>query len=343
MSRRIGFRVDAGATLGGGHVMRCLTLAGVFRSVGHSCIFLSSPETLEVIPKDMWNGFTVRTLDGGEMGEAADCFDLLVIDHYGIAAPDETRWRTWAGTLLVIDDLADRPHDCDFLLDQTYGVRETDYEGLVPGGCRLLLGTEYALLRSEFAEHRLGSLVRREDPKPIRKILVSLGLTDLGGVTGRICDILKDFSFIDRFDVVIGSKAASRERIEDLVSADDRFRIHCDVTNMADLMMTADAAIGAGGTSTWERCALGLPTVLLVLADNQFKIAEQLDAAGVVALVGDVRTVRDRDLSEAISSRLRDFQEMARKGARGATLCDGDGATRVVSLLEQHAQVDGGV
>ncbi|KZM49933.1 UDP-2,4-diacetamido-2,4,6-trideoxy-beta-L-altropyranose hydrolase [Labrenzia sp. OB1] len=335
MSRRIGFRVDAGVTLGGGHVMRCLTLARAFRARGHSCVFLSSPETLEVIPPDMWDGVDVRTIEVGETGDLAGRFDLLVFDHYGLAAPEESQWRARAGTLLVIDDLADRPHDCDVLLDQTYGVQAADYKALVPFGCRMLLGSGYALLREEFALNRAAALCRRANSGKSCRVLVSLGMTDVGGIAGRICGLLKELGGIDRVDVVLGRKAPSYAFLEEICTADVRFQVHSDVRNMAKLMLACDVAVGAGGTTTWERCALGLPSLVVILADNQIKIADLMNRAGAIGLIGDARTSSDRDLFAGLTRFLNDAEHLRQLGRTSAELCDGSGTRRVAERVLQ--------
>ncbi len=335
MTSRVGFRVDAAAALGGGHVMRCLTLARTFRSLGHSCTFLCSEETTEVISEDLWDGFDVCTVSEESPEKTNERFDLLVFDHYGMAASDERAWRKHAGTLMVIDDLANRPHDCDLLLDQTYGVLAEDYKALVPADCRLLLGSGYALLREEFGAHRDASLDLRTGRLAGRRILVSLGMTDVGGIAGRVCDLLKTINSLQHVDVVLGRMAPSYTRIREICSGDDRFRLHSDVRNMAELMLQADVGIGAGGTTTWERCAMGLPSLVLVLADNQIKIADLMNKAGAIGLLGDARTESDQHLSDQLTRFLSDADGLSEFGRRSAELCDGAGARRVVEEVLQ--------
>ncbi|MEM5581299.1 UDP-2,4-diacetamido-2,4,6-trideoxy-beta-L-altropyranose hydrolase [Roseibium sp. AS2] len=343
MTSRVGFRVDAAVMLGGGHVMRCLTLARTFRDLGHICTFLCSEETLEVIPEDLWDGFNVRTIASLNSYETDERYDLLVIDHYGIAEPEERKWRSQAGTLMVIDDLADRRHDCDLLLDQTYEVKAADYEALVPANCRMLLGTNYALLREEFAAHRPASLERRMDRPIGGRVLVSLGMTDVDGIAGRVCTLLKNIGNLRKVDVVLDRKAASHAQIRDICASDGRFQIHCDVRNMAELMLLADVAIGAGGTTTWERCAMGVPSIVLVLADNQTKIADLMNKAGAIGLLGDVRKDTDLQLSDRMTQFLSNAEQLRAFGKRSAALCDGAGARRVVEDVLQLVAMRKGI
>jgi len=315
--------------------MRCLTLARTFRSLAHHCVFLCSEETIEVIPDDLWDGFDVRTVSAGLPAEPEERFDLLVFDHYGLSAPDERAWRNRAGTLMVIDDLADRPHDCDLLLDQTYGVRAADYEALLPDGCRLLLGSHYALLREEFATHRQASLERRLSDPAGGRVLVSLGMTDVGGIAGRVCSLLTAIGGLQRVDVVLGHMATSYGRIQEICAQDARFQLHSDVRNMAELMLSADVGIGAGGTTTWERCAMGLPSLVVVLADNQIKIADLMNKAGAIGLLGDARSDTDQHLSDQLTRFLSDTERLRAFGRKSAELCDGAGARRVVDDVLQ--------
>ena len=146
------FRADASPKIGGGHVMRCLTLADELRRRGWTCAFATRPGAEETVPSLASSGHVVFHLSGEEQDEAreiekglGECA-LLVADHYGRDEKFETAARQFASRVFVIDDLADRAHDCDFLLDQTYGRQFSDYAGLVPGGAKLLMGTDYALL-----------------------------------------------------------------------------------------------------------------------------------------------------------------------------------------------------
>ena len=151
------FRADASPTMGGGHVMRCLTLADALRDAGWSCAFATAAESSAMVPALARSGHAtidIASDDAGELGACVGHADLLIVDHYGLGAVFEGRARDWAGQVLVIDDLPNRPHDCDLLLDQTAGRGAGDYAGMVPDHCRLLLGADHALLRPQFLSAR---------------------------------------------------------------------------------------------------------------------------------------------------------------------------------------------
>ena len=221
----IALRVDASPEIGGGHVMRCLTLARALSEREATCVFLSAPGTAETVPALARAGLPVFTVDGNSGGpppefrahwpEGTDC---VIVDHYGIDSEIERQFRTWAKAIVVIDDLANRRHDCDLLIDQTFGRTAEEYRQWVPESCTVLAGSAYALVRPEFAAARPAALARRAATGPIRRILVSLGLTDLGGVTARVLRTLLALRLPCAIDVVLGGRAASLAEVQALLA-----------------------------------------------------------------------------------------------------------------------------
>lgn len=165
------------------------------------------------------------------------------------------------------------------------------------------------------------------------RVLVSLGMTDVGGIAGRVCGILSEIDIPHHIDVVLGRDAQSYGRLQEICKRDDRFQVHSDARNMAELMLAADVAIGAGGTTTWERCAMGVPSLVVLLADNQTKIADLMNQAGAIGLVGDARTDTDRDLQEGLLRLLADVDRLSAIGKKSSGICDGAGARRVVDRV----------
>ena len=328
--RRVLFRCDAGAEIGGGHVMRCLTLARALAGAGWSITFAVSQDTLTITPTGLFEAYDLIVLaQKDDLPECAGAFDVAVIDHYGLGADYETRLREITGHVVAIDDFPDRPHDCDVLIDQNFGRSTADYVGMTPRAATVLAGTSYALLRAEFGATRAAGLPAKGEGGSSLNILVSLGLTDVGGVTCEVVNRLLAMNLNARINVVIGPAAPSRASLETLAS-DGQITLHIAADNMADLMAQADLCIGAGGTTSWERCCLGLPTVLLVLAENQRDIAASLAEAGAaISLTGWSKG----ELETAVA-RLTDNTEVLRVMAtKAAMLCDGAGATRVVNAM----------
>lgn len=332
MIRRALFRCDATPTLGGGHVMRCLALASAMVDAGYGVRFACAKGSMEVVPALARSGFDVielaDSLDPAELLERIETpVDALVFDHYGIDAAYE-RDLPCARTIVVIDDLADRPHDCDLLIDQTFGREAADYDHLVPSSALVMVGAQYALIRPEFAAARPAALARRRAGGPVRRILISMGLTDLGGVTAPVLEAVLRAPVDAAIDVVIGSSAPSRAAVMALADTEPRIEVHDETADLCRLMADADLAIGAAGTTSWERCCLGLPTVMLVLAANQRKIAAELQATGasvIAATVEDIAVLVDRLVVHP-----RQLEKMT---AAAAPICDGLGASRVTAAI----------
>lgn len=294
-NNKVLIRVDASLEIGSGHIMRCLTLSRILREQGASVVFACRDLPGGMSDYLRVNGYDVALLTGKEndaVKTAAalrnifpDGADWVVVDHYGLDIAWERQLRPHTRRLMAIDDLADRRHDCDLLLDQNYYANcDARYAGLVPDACVTFLGPKYVLLRDEFAAER--QKLRQRDGQ-IRRILIFFGGSDPGNLTYRILSYLQGFLGPEiAIDVVVGSINPYKSTIEGLCNRTLNARFHCQVSNMAELMNNADLAIGAGGATTWERCALCLPTLTFVLAENQLKTTQDLAAIGVVRYLG---------------------------------------------------------
>ncbi|MBO9559998.1 MAG: UDP-2,4-diacetamido-2,4,6-trideoxy-beta-L-altropyranose hydrolase [Caulobacter sp.] len=332
---RILFVANAGPAVGGGHVMRCLTLARALQDDGAACAFLATPAVAAVLEAF---GADVARLPADDLSppdlvaraaEAARDFDALVIDHYGLSAPDH---RAIAGgrPTLVIDDLADRPLAADLVLDSGPARKAVDYDGLLPAGAELLLGPNNAPVRPAFAVLRKAALARRAEAGPVRRVLVSLGLTDVGGITGRVVDLMLPLIGEDTaLDVVLGSGAPSLPRLQALAAAEPRLAVHVDSQDMPRLTLEADLAVGAGGSTSWERCVLALPTLQLVLAANQREASAALAGADAVLALDVADPDFDAAFAEAFARLLAEPLLRDRLSAASAAVCDGRGAARV--------------
>lgn len=343
------FRADASPVIGGGHVMRCLTLADALTEAGWRCGFAVRGGSLETVPALGRSAHEVHVIEPEEADEAnwlatrwPDGGDWLVVDHYQRDSRFEAACRPWARRILAIDDLADRPHDCDLLLDQTPGRAEADYAGRVPKGCRLLLGPQYALLRPAFAVLREAALARRKAGSEPARLLVSLGAGNPHDVIGPVLEGIGQSGIAAEVDVVLGA-AANRPAVEGLADRlPQTVRIHIDAPNMPELMSAADLAIGAAGTTSWERCCLGLPTLLIVLAENQRENADALCRAGAARRVSNGLGTTARQIADALRALAADPGVGAEMADRCATMCDGLGTTRaLLSLLPEGRSRDG--
>lgn len=356
---KVAFRADASLQMGSGHVMRCLTLADELRSRSAEVSFVCREHRGNLIEIIEARGFTVVRLpppDGlfaprdGDVTHAswlgvswqhdaeetvtvlpADGVDCLIVDHYALDQRWEEQLRPLVTKLMVIDDLADRPHDCDLLLDQNlYRDFETRYDQMVPATCRKLLGPRYALLRPEFLEAR--KKLRQRDGQ-VKRILVFLGGVDSSNETAKAVHAIAALNMQEmRVDVVVGRGNPNQQQIRDLCTANG-FHYHCQVNNMAELMAGADLAIGAGGTATWERCALGLPSLVMVVADNQRELAQYGAQAGLCFSLGEAADLSVEDISVAVRFALRSPDTLRHLAEQCLETVDARGCSRVATLL----------
>jgi len=342
---RFVFRVDASLSAGTGHVMRCLTLADELRRHGASASFLCREEPGNLIAHIESRGYKADVLENrgsalDQERDAEQCAgqlaemrpDWIIVDHYALGKEWEGAIRQYVSRLFVIDDLADRDHDCDLLLDQNlYEGVEDRYASRVPRHCRQLIGPRFALLRPEFAQFR--SKVSRP-PQPISRLLVNFGGADSTNETARIVGTLQELLPPSvSIDVVLGPTNPHAEHIRSLASDGRQVTVHVSTDRMAELMSLADAFVGAGGSTTWERFCLGLPSLVITVAENQVPTAQYLRKLGAIHYVGRASELTPEALRAALSNFVSDHEGRARMSKLGMQLVDGLGAGRVRDSL----------
>lgn len=355
------FRTDASLLMGSGHVMRCLTLAGELRLRRAEVTFICREHLGCLISLIVDKGYQVTCLpkagceyavrpddvDHAEwLGvsweqDAAETiaalgqigFDCLIIDHYAIDCRWERTLRPHVGRIMVIDDVADRPHECDLLLDQNlYVGMENRYNGLVPDYCIRLLGPKYALLRPEFTEY-LRDMRPRDGS--VKSIFIFFGGSDPSNETTKALKAIKLLDLPDvALDVVAGVANPHRDEIRSLCALMPNTTYHCQVDNMAELMATADLAIGGGGTITWERCFLGVPAMVIAIADNQVETTEYLYDTGRVWFIGKAATVTVAFLAQRVQELLLEPLAVERASMACKSIVDGLGCKRVSEFFK---------
>jgi UDP-2,4-diacetamido-2,4,6-trideoxy-beta-L-altropyranose hydrolase len=338
------FRCDASSLIGAGHVVRCLVLAETLSEAGWRIGFAVGKETLATVPAITLKSFDVRMLrdEGQELEElreqASGNADLLIIDHYERGAAFETSCRSFARKVLVLDDATGRDHDCDILVDAAASSVEP-YAGHVPARARVLAGAAYALVRRSFTVHREVALARR-DGRPVQEILVSCGATDAGNVTTAVLDAL-DFVVDDiAVTVVLSSRAPHVDAVRSRLRG--KMRLLLDVEDIADLMTNADLAVGAAGSTAFERAVLGLPSILLTVADNQRGTARLIVKAGAAIDGGAVDNDLSPRLRKLTASVLSDGAARRQLAEAASALVDGRAALRVViNMLNDETAKEG--
>ena len=362
------FRTDASLDIGTGHVTRCLTLANALRKKGAKCRFICrasskamgeriEQERFEVVFLEELNADEERnSLPGPQLAHAgwlgtdwqtdADQTiaalgenrpDWLVVDYYALDFRWEIALRPQCGRIMVIDDLADRKHDCDLLLDQNLVENmERRYQDLVPENATCLLGPQYALLQSLYAE-----LHPRTPPRigPVKTILIYFGGADQQNLTGRAIEAFLALNRPDiHLDVVVNPGGQQTQALEQLVQNLPNITLYGFVPSLAYLMLKADLSIGAGGATSWERCCMGLPSIVITLADNQRPIAAEMYQQGLVHWLGDEESVSVSNLKEALDDIVKRKDALTEWSIRCRTLLEGKGAEQVTAILMLNAQ-----
>lgn len=333
------FRVDASEQIGTGHVMRCITLAQQLQAIPDhvqitficrelkgnlisyiqhqdmqveklTSIKLSTHESEYAWYQENWQR------DVSEVSEklGGQSIDLLVVDHYGLEVNWERMMKKHVKRLMVIDDLADRSHDCDLLLDQNIQADPERYKGLVPDRCKQLLGTDYLLLREEFIKLADKVQIRKGD---IKNILVFFGGSDPRHLTLKTLDILQKIPFQDCYiHVVVGSSNPQKSQIKRKCREREEYLYYCQIDYIAQLMNQADLAIGAGGATTWERIFLGIPSLTVVTADNQLELTKIIEKEGLTICLGSHPNTIEITLKKALENLCKQphiIQEMSKK------------------------------
>lgn len=351
---RIGIRADASATIGAGHIMRSLSLAEALRTRGDTVVFFCRTLPGHLCDGLEARGFAVERLPAGNAvrdwqsdieqlraacGKPAS-FDWIVVDHYQLDARWERAARTFSRRVAVIDDLADRPHDCDLLVDQN--LREADknpYSGLNARPARFLLGPRYALLRPVFA-----ALRRRLAPRggEVRRVVVCFGGADPHNHTGAMLEVLHErLDALERVDVFAGSACPHRAAIAGLCNAlGERVVLQPTDADPAESLAAADLALGAGGTMNWERACLGVPTIAFGIADNQRSVLDALLEQGCVLGRSDFSRPQNEVMREWLDIALSSPALLRGLSRRSLALVDGKGVERVVQAIDQRGDAD---
>lgn len=336
MSPQVVFRTDASNRIGGGHLVRCLSLAEEFASHGWSVTLLTRRETLELFPFVSNVGFLhLQLLDEPDFYPGKNPpADLLIVDHYDLDVRYESSARDFVQKILVIDDLANRRHDCDFLIDQSAGRCREDYEALVPLDAKIFVGPKYGLLRPQFRIRRKHALKKIAEINRVKKILINFGAADGKRMTSFTLRAIAQTGLKAHLDIVVRAGVERSQNLDELCRRTNcSYTFHSDVTDMASLMLKADMAVGAGGTSSLERCCMGLPTVVIGTAENQLVQSKALQALGAQSYLGLWSTITVDILAEEIIYLCSDHDKRISIKKSGMEVCDGHGASRLLSHI----------
>lgn len=363
-------RVDSSVQIGTGHVMRCMTLAREMSSEGINVFFITRRLEGNVSYEKMYPFYFLPKInEHRSVRQAAEGFidhiewykqywqedveqvlllmqreqlvaDMVIVDHYGLDFRWEQAIRPHIPRIMVIDDLADRNHSCDLLLDQNY-VLDVDsrYSSLIPKSSVKLLGPSYALLRKEFIT--ASNFLKSRDGK-VKRVLVTFGGSDPTSETIKVLQAFEKINLKDIYiSVIIGKSNPFWEQIKNYCDRFPNYRYYHHVDNMAEMMINHDLAIGAGGTTTWERCFLGLPSLTIVTAKNQLKITEAVAAYGATKYLGESKDIAIEDIINNIKWAIQNPTELVKMSQRAKKLmgdrrCKWKGIGKVMKLLKEE-------
>ncbi|MBT8440669.1 MAG: UDP-2,4-diacetamido-2,4,6-trideoxy-beta-L-altropyranose hydrolase [Gammaproteobacteria bacterium] len=357
------FRVDFSDTIGIGHLFRCLTLANALHQKGISCVFISrSDDTNSLIAKAghqlvRLNGKeTINTdaevkhaswLSTGWQQDAEESLGIckkykslmLIVDHYALDYKWEKVLTDYCKIIVVLDDLADRKHNCQLLIDSNYLRRADEYRKLLVKDSEVLAGSEYTLLKPDFTVLRAKAEHQRKATDTIKKVLVFLGGGNTENTMASVLSALSQVSWPvqPQITVVLSSLYKHVDQVVDRLSEMVfETKLMIDTPEMARLILNADLAVGASGSSTWERCCLGLPSVNILIANNQQYAHKNLGGAGVIEAVKAEEPL-EKAIATSVQVLVSDMKKWHSISERCFSLIDGLGTRRVVSRILSYS------
>jgi UDP-2,4-diacetamido-2,4,6-trideoxy-beta-L-altropyranose hydrolase len=359
------FRADASVEIGSGHIVRCLTLADSLREKKAVCEFVCRDAKGNLINTIESRGYRVHLLPPISIedqksiesaGAGVYCFgsdaeetkyvigidsfyEWIVVDHYSLDENWEKLLRPFCNRLMVIDDLANRRHDCDLLLDQNYYKNSSKrYQGLLPPNCTTLLGPSYILLRKEFVDAKNNLHFRNGI---IKRILVFFGSSDLSNETAKVLVAIKKLALESiQVDVVVGTTNPHRHNIEIYCNLISNVNYYCNISNMAELILRADIGIGAGGSSIWERCYLGLPSITSVVASNQIKTTKDVASMGALDYVGCSKSLSSDNYAAALLKAIANPNHVKLMSSKALSLVSGVGTPAIVDVMQKMLDIN---
>lgn len=353
------FRVDASVLIGMGHLMRCLNLAEILYRNGFKIHFvlrdMGVPEklldnenfTFHLLSKPKGDIFfkqndysTWLQVDLEQeiyeikkyLNTLNSKCEWLIVDHYGLDIIWEKNLKTHCHKLLVIDDLANRQHECDILLDQNFFLNGMNrYKNLIPSDSIFLLGCNYTLLNDKYRVLCGQAKIRNQ----ISTVLINFGGADLHNETLKaLLGVLKNQNINPlTIYVVVGEICPHKEEIKKICQVNEKCFLYCQTSKLNELIMSADLAVGSGGMALWERMALGLPSIATSIADNQQKILEDLSKAGFIKYLGGFKSTTSEKYTDILDYYLNNLEELSQMSKLCIGLVDGRGCERVLHQM----------
>lgn len=334
------FRVDGSAEIGIGHVMRCITLAEELSRRNFRPVFCTKPIDRLLVNEILEKDFEVSEIpivanpkeDAGYLMLAVQKYGarVVILDGYNFNSYYLKQIRKDSGLLFSIDDIAQTYYCSDIVLNQNINATSRMYSGKVSKGTKLLLGVDYAILRPEFKRLH----IHKRSFNKVNNILVTFGGADRDNQTPKVLKALEKVRADFHITVVSGISNPNKDSIRDYVTSSNKsIEVFDNAKNMGELMLNADIAISSGGSTAWELCCLGLPTLQIILAENQEGAAEELDRREVTVNLGWHERVSEDDIVATVEELINNAEKRSRMSCNGRSIVDGRGAERVASEI----------
>jgi UDP-2,4-diacetamido-2,4,6-trideoxy-beta-L-altropyranose hydrolase len=358
------FRADSATRIGSGHVMRCLTLAIALKQHNYKVIFLCKPhkgninkliqaqfelielsDTNQTSQQALQSTNTADWLGSTQHQDAHECIsalhkyksiELMIVDHYSLDKLWQNELKHLCNKTVVIDDLANRQHSANFLIDQTFGRSQADYTNLVPDNCEILCGSSIIMLREEFKLLREKAQQNRKQTEKIDKILVSMGGTDPDNLTKlAITSLIKYQQHNTNLsvEVILTSVSPCLTEITSISKKYTWLTLTINCNNMAERILEADLAIGASGSSAWERCCLGLPTLTMISAENQQEIDNNLSKKQATISLGWYNKISEEKIVTTLKNLNQNLEHYHHMVEQSFQVCDGLGVDNILTKL----------
>ena len=348
MAKNFVIRVDSGREIGFGHGMRCLTIANEIKKKEFNVLIIMNRERNNLGELFKKNGHDVSYIINRKIGfkkidvkydleqtkrilqKFKEKIDIFLIDHYNIDYKWEKSLRQYVRKIVVIDDLNNRKHDCDLIIDQgLHHNMKNLYVKLVPKNCKILTGPKYAILRPEF--HIFRKKLQKQN-KIIKRIMISFGGSDPNNDTIKVLEgitKIKDREF--SIDVIVGKANSSHAKIQKICEKMKKTRCYYNPEKMAKIMSKCDLAIGSGGSTTWERCCLGIPSIVSIASEDQYEATRILNSKKCIKNLGMSKKKLGSDYVIAIED--MNFKKLNEMRKECLKLVDGNGTKRIMQNI----------
>ncbi len=336
------FRTDAGTQIGSGHLMRCLAIAQAWKDAGGEVSFITACRDEGLLQRLRDEGFDIELLsytypDESDWNTTRDILSgypgaWVVLDGYHFDEVYQRQLRQAGHRLLVIDDMAHLKHYyADIVLNQNLHAEQLRYA--CEPYTRLLLGTRYVLLKREFLAWKKW---RREIPRVARRVLVTLGGGDPENNMLKVIQALQKVDIPDLEATVVIGASNPHASVLDQVAKQSCIPIHLvhDAKNMPELMAWADVGVSSAGTTAWELLFLALPSLFIILADNQRYTAEYVERQGAGKNLGWVNNMSIELFAREMTAVLEDFNWRVRTMKNAQHIVDGLGTERVTKIIK---------